>query len=75
MDLVPWIGDGLKASGGKIHFIEIAKHIWAHHQRELEASGDFFFKWQYEMQWAGDYLVRTKKIKKHGSTGVWELLR
>jgi hypothetical protein len=74
-DLVPWIVDGLIANGGRIHFVEIAKHIWTNHRREIEGSGDFFFKWQYEMRWAGNQLVRAKKIKKLGHSGIWELLK
>jgi hypothetical protein len=73
-DLVPWIVDGLKANGGRVHFIEIAKHIWANHRREIETSGNFFYKWQYEMRWAGDQLVKARKIRKNGSSGIWELL-
>jgi hypothetical protein len=73
-DLMPWIIDGLKANSGKVHFIEISKHIWKNHQRELEASGNFFYKWQYEMRWAGNKLVNEKKIIKDKSNGVWELV-
>jgi len=75
IDLVPWVIDGLKANRGKVHFIEIAKHIWSNHQRKIETSGNFLFKWQYEMRWAGDHLVRMGKMKKHGHTGIWELLK
>ena len=74
-DLMPWIVDGLMANGGRTHFVEIAKHIWTNHKTDLERSGDFFFKWQYEMRWAGNQLVRMKKIRKIGSTGVWELIK
>ena len=74
-DLVPWVVDGLKANGHKVHFIEVAKHLWAHHRRELEGSGDFFFKWQYEMRWAGDQLVKAQRLIKHGHTGIWELVK
>lgn len=73
-DLMPWIITALRDLGGRIHFIEIAKHIWKDHRRELEASGDFFFKWQYEMRWAGNKLAREKKIRKIEKTGIWELL-
>jgi hypothetical protein len=73
-DLMPWVVDGLKANGGRVHFIEIAKYIWINHRRAIESSGDFVYKWQYEMRWAGNTLVRQKKIKKLEKTGVWELL-
>ncbi len=62
MDMMPWIIDGLKANGGKVYYIEIAKHIWTNHRREIETSGDFVYKWQYEMRWAGDALVRAKRL-------------
>jgi len=73
-DLIPWIVDALKANGGRTYYLEIAKHIWANHKSEIERSGDFFYKWQYEMRWAGDTLVRQRKMKKHGPSGIWELL-
>jgi hypothetical protein len=61
---MPWIIDGLRANGGRVHFIEVAKHIWKHHRKEIEASGDFFYKWQYELRWAANQLVRDNKIRK-----------
>jgi len=73
-DLKPWIIDALKFSSGKAGVVEIAKHIWRNHRTELEESGDFFFKWQYEMRWAGQQLSKEGKIAKVRSTGVWELL-
>jgi len=72
--MMPWVMKSLAAKGGRAHFIEIAKDIWAEHRSELERSGDFFYKWQYEMRWAGDQLSRKGKLKKIGSTGIWELL-
>jgi hypothetical protein len=41
----------------------------------LETSGDFFFKWQYELRWAGNKLVKDGKIAKIEKTGIWELLK
>jgi hypothetical protein len=70
-ELKPWIIDALRANDGKAPMIEVAKHIWQHHQAELQSSGDFFFKWQYEMRWAGQQLVKEKKINKRGQ---WTLL-
>jgi len=72
-DMMPWVVQGLADNGGKTHFIEVAKHIWANHRPEIEASGDFLYKWQYEMRWAADQLAQDKILLRHGHTGIWEL--
>ncbi|MFD0859115.1 hypothetical protein [Roseovarius aquimarinus] len=55
-DLKIWVVDALKDKGGKSTIIEVARHIWENHEHELRASGDLFFKWQYDMRWAATAL-------------------
>jgi hypothetical protein len=73
-DLKPWVLDALRLHGGKAGVVEIAKYVWDKYEADLRKSGDCFYKWQYEMRWAGDQLVRERKIEKLGKTGVWQLI-
>jgi hypothetical protein len=70
-DLKPWIVNALTALGGKARIAKIGQHIWKNYEAELARSGEFFYKWQYEMRWAGDQLVREGRIRK---AGAWELV-
>jgi len=74
-DLPDWVADALKDHGGNARLIDVAKHIWKHHESELRASGDLFYKWQYDMRWAANQLRRTGVMKPAdvSPTGVWEL--
>ena len=72
-DLKPWIVESLNANGGRATVVEIARYIWNKHKAELEAAGDMFFKWQYEMRWAGDQLSKEKKVQKLRSSRSWVL--
>lgn len=74
-DLVDWVYQALKAHSGKSKIATVAEHIWEHHEKELAASGDLFFTWQYDMRWAATRLRKTGKMKaaEDSPTGVWEL--
>jgi hypothetical protein len=72
--LVPIVIEALKGGGGSARMRDIARFIWENHERELRASGEFFFVWQYDLRWAGDTLVRQKKIKKGPPNGTWHLI-
>lgn len=52
---------------------DIAKFIWENYRTELENSGEFFYVWQYDLRWAGDALVKQRKIKKGPPAGTWHL--
>jgi hypothetical protein len=71
-----WVIEALEASDGSAHHVDVAKHIWANHQAELEASGDLFYTWQYDMRWAADRLRREGKLlpKPKGDRGPWQLV-
>ena len=74
-DLVDWVHKALKDLGGKGTIVDICKHIWKNHERELRDSGDLFFTWQYDMRWAGDHLRRAEIMKPTNVSprGLWEL--
>ena len=42
-DLANWVYQALKANGGSASLVEVAKHIWAHHETDLKAAGDLFY--------------------------------
>jgi hypothetical protein len=74
-DLVTWVEDAIRANGGSARLLDVAKHIWANHESELRASGDLFYKWQYDMRWAANKLRRSGMMKSTdvSPNGVWEL--
>tara|TARA_R100000306_G_scaffold62423_1_gene69960 strand:+ start:15765 stop:16019 length:255 start_codon:yes stop_codon:yes gene_type:complete len=74
--LQDWVVAALKDSGGSASIVQIAQHIWAHHESELRASGDLFFTWQYDMRWACSQL-RTRNIVRAAAVsrrGEWSLV-
>lgn len=70
-----WIIEALQANGGTASIIDICKHIWANHEIELRTSGDYFYKWQYQMRWDGQNLQRAGKLQKKSIGGGWTLLK
>lgn len=74
-DLQDWVTDALRSLGGGARLVEVAKHIWLHHEAELRSSGNLFFTWQYDMRWAANQLRRKRALKATdiSPTGVWEL--
>lgn len=74
-DLLDLVCVALRQHGGSAHLIQVAKHIWDHHEAELRESGSLFFTWQYDMRWAA------MKLRKRGVLqptddefkGVWRL--
>jgi len=74
-DLKPWIIEALKAQGGSATLLHVVKKVWERHQLELEASGDLFFTWQYDIRWAATALRKQKKMKaaEVSPHGIWEL--
>jgi len=63
-ELEEWILTALREQGGESHLVEVAKHIWNHHEDELRASGDLFYTWQYDMRWAAQNLKNSGKLLK-----------
>lgn len=74
-DLKTWVVDALKHHGGEATLISVARHIWSNHEAELRASGDLFFKWQYDMRWAALSLRHDGILlpADHSPRGSWKL--
>ena len=71
-DLKLWVFEALEAMGPST-VPEIAKHIWDHHESDLEASGDLFYTWQYAKRWEGQKLQKEGKLRKKAKGRRWEL--
>jgi hypothetical protein len=55
-DLKKWVLQAVEANGGAANLVEVAKHIWAHHESDLRGHGEAFYTWQYDMRWAAQDL-------------------
>jgi hypothetical protein len=71
--IMEWVLDALRINAGEARIVQIARHIWEHHEAELRRSGDRFFTWQYDMRWAGKVLRDRGLMKPATQDGVWEL--
>ena len=74
-DLDDWVHDALSELGGHGTIVDVCKHIWKHHERELRDSGELFYTWQYDMRWAADHLRGAEIMKPATASprGIWEL--
>jgi hypothetical protein len=74
-NLARWVEDALKESGGSAAIVQVCKHIWLHHREDLEAAGDLFYTWQYDVRWAAHTLRREGKLLPVDTSpkGVWQL--
>lgn len=72
-ELQQWILEALETRGGEAHWVELAKDIWQVHEHDLRASGDFFYRWQYDMGWAAQNLRDSGRLEKIGRSGTWSL--
>lgn len=61
-DLKSWVLEAIIAHRGEASVLEVAKHIWMNHRDDLQASGDMFYTWQYDMRWAAQTLRRERKL-------------
>lgn len=41
-DLVDWLYQAIRASGGGGRIADLCKYVWENHEQELRASGDLF---------------------------------
>ena len=73
-DLKPIILEALSSPGKRETIAKIAKFVWDNYEKDLRASGDFFYTWQYDLRWAGDGLVKEGKLDKTSHRGMWERL-
>ncbi|MBN1546266.1 MAG: hypothetical protein JW902_06370 [Syntrophaceae bacterium] len=75
-DLRDWLVEALKSKRGKgATIVEVCKYIWQKYEKDLRASGDLFYTWQYDVRWAATELRKTGKMKSAAISpqGVWEL--
>ena len=74
-DLKSWVYDALVEHGGEAKIVDVARHIWAHHEADLHASGDLFYTWQYEVRWAAKHLrdEGTVAAPESSPRGTWAL--
>lgn len=75
VDLQDWVLSALRANGGSASIVQVAEYIWAHHEKELRASGELFFTWQYDMRWACTRLRERKIVlaAEVSKRGEWRL--
>ena len=74
-DLQKWIIEALKAKNGSASVVEISEHVWRQHEKDLRASGDLFYTWQYDIRWAANILRANSTLlaAEESPRGVWEL--
>src|SRR5665213_4340353 len=75
-DLVEMVKQALKKLGGEGTVVEVAREIWSANRAQIEASGDLFYTWQYDMRWACQKLRDRKEATIGGtkSRNSWRLL-
>jgi hypothetical protein len=68
-----WVLEALKHHKGEARLIDVCKYIWLNHERDLRASGDLFYTWQYDVRWAATKLRHSGKLVAAGTSerGVW----
>ena len=69
--------DALESRGGEGTIVEVATFIWENYKDELEASGEIFYTWQYDMRWArhrlsekGKLITKSRGSDHHHPTGT-----
>ena len=74
-ELLNWISDALIDLGGQASIVDVARHIWTNHEKDLRASGDLFYTWQYDMRWAAQRLRDEGLLVRSGLVprGQWSL--
>lgn len=76
-DLQAWVIEAPRANDGSASVVDVARHLWIHHESDLRASGDLFYTWQYDLRWAA-HLLRLRGVLKAVSEsphGVSELVQ
>ena len=75
-DLQGWVVDALKDHGGKGTIVQVSKHVWDHHEKELKDSANLFYTWQYDLRWAANWLRRKKTMRaaEDSHSGIRELV-
>ena len=72
--MTEWIVEALRELGGSGSVLEICKAVWENHGEEIAHAGDMFYKWQYEIRWAGHSLEKEGSSSHQASpAGKWHL--
>jgi hypothetical protein len=72
--LQSWVLEALRANNGSGSPATVARHIWRHHQQELEESGDLLYTWQYDIRWAAQKLRNSGVlVKAEGRNVPWQI--
>lgn len=45
-----WIVEALAVSGAATPALEVARHVWTHHESDLRAAGDLLLTWQVDLR-------------------------
>src|SRR3954447_20473858 len=72
-DLQDWVVEALRTAGGEAHLVEVTRTVWQTHRGDLEASGDLFYTWQYDLRWAATKLRHKGLLDTAERTGRWRL--
>jgi hypothetical protein len=76
-DLRVLVIEALNNYGGQASIVQVCTHVWNNHREQLEASGDLFYTWQYDIRWAAQAL-RDEKIMhadELSPRGIWRLAK
>ena len=73
VDLKEAVYKAVAARGGKSTLIDVARFLWHNYEDQLRASGDRFYRWQYEMRWAANVLRTEGRFEaaEDSPKGVW----
>lgn len=65
----------LENMGGSSTIIDVCKYVWENYKKEIQASGDLFYTWQYDIRWAATELRKTGRMKQAeiSPRGIWEI--
>lgn len=75
-DLDGWVVEALRQLGGTATIPRICESVWLNHERDLRASGDLCFTWQYDIRWAAQRLRDGNVLVANGVAprGTWRLV-
>lgn len=74
-DLESWIVQALREERREMTVVDVARHVWENHEADLRASGDLFYRWQYDLRWAAQNLRNDGVLasKDGRRSGGWSL--
>lgn len=70
-----WVEEAIRELGGSGALLDVCKTVWRNHGDEIQAAGDMFYKWQYEVRWSADILRKEGVLKSadQSKRGIWQL--